>query len=267
MTALQQHSQVHIDGLEPVDHGRAGANVTVALAHANQFFANATRLGKTGGFKIRPRNLLRDPGAWVRLMRKYNTRIIWNHRSNVLKASLGHYPIAQLGSTAAYEGIVIGQNDTKAKAKDRAVTRFRVTNMGVLSRLMRDRLLGEAEVGLALRRLGSAGRKRPKDECTLPVSYEALLSDAPATVLRVQQFLGLNMNESHAPLRRKATSDNLCELVENWDDVCTMFYGCTFVRWMLEDIPNGCTCNRIVTTDTYAARKYCPDALRRLKLA
>ncbi len=47
------------------------------------------------------------------------------------------------------------------------------------------------------------------------------------------------------PRRRKATKDNLCEVVSNWDEVCEAFYGCQQWRSMMEDLDNGCTCKLV----------------------
>lgn len=251
---------MHIEGYEPVDHGDIAKNSTLALAYAEDFFQKATALGKTGGFKIRARHILAAPASWAALMKKHDTRVVWNYRSNTFKASVGHYPIVFHGSKLAYEGIRVEArgNETGATAEEDSeeapVRRLLIEDMEGLAGIVRDRLKGEEVVEKALRRLGDEGWHAR--ECTLPVSYEAMLRDAAGTVGRVQQFLGLDASEVHAPLRRKATHDNLCELVENHQDVCNAFFGCSRLRWMLED--PGCTCTRLVTNEDFTSRKFCP---------
>lgn len=257
ISALQQHSEMYIEGYEPLDHNEIQSNTTQALAYTESFFQKAIALGKTGGFKIRPRHLLRDPHSWAALLKKYDTRIVWNYRSNTMKASIGHYPIKYEGSTLAYEGIKIEKEDAALNASDAdeaPVRRLKITNMEGLAQIVRDRTKGEQEVENALRNLGKAGRN--SEECTFPVSYEALLDDARTVVSRVQQFLGIGANELHLPLRRKATHNNLCELVENHQEVCNAFFGCVALRWMLED--PACNCHKLVTNSIFNSHQFCP---------
>lgn len=252
---------MYIEGYEPVDHGAMAGDSERALAYADAFFTKAAALGKTGGFKIRARHILVAPARWAALLDKHGTRVVWNYRSNTFKASVGHYPIVFHGSKLAYEGVrvaprgnVTGGGDEGGGEPEAPVRRLRIEDMAGLARIVRDRLKGEEAVEKALRALGKEGRAAR--ECTLPVSYEALLRDAGAAVGRVQQFLGLNASEAHAPLRRKATHDNLCELVENHQDVCSAFFGCSRLRWMLED--PACTCSRLVTNADFNSRRFCP---------
>lgn len=251
---------MHIEGYEPVDHGDMAKNSTRALAYADALFLNASALGKTGGFKIRPHHILAAPASWAALLKKHDTRLVWNYRSNTFKASVGHYPIVFHGSKLAYEGIRVESrgNATGATQADESeeppVRRLLIEDMEGLARIVRDRLKGEEVVERALQRLGHRGWHAR--ECTLPVSYESMLRDAAGTIGRVQQFLGMDASELHAPLRRKATHDNLCELVENHQQVCNAFFGCSRLRWMLED--PGCTCTRLVTNKDFVSRKFCP---------
>lgn len=252
---------MHVQSLEPLDHKEMQFDTNRSLLYADQFFTTARRLNKTGGFKVRPRHLINAPDRWVALMRKHGVRIIWNYRKNLLKQAIGHYPIVFMKSRDAYEGLVVQQgenaeNQSGNAATPRSISRLRIENMEGLSRILKDRIAGEATVEHALRRLGIAGRRT--EECTLPISYESILVDPKMSVARAQMFLGLDMNEIHSPLRAKATEDNLCELVENHSQLCNAFYGCTHLRWMLDDMQNNCMCDKLVTAEAFISRKYCP---------
>lgn len=248
--------------MEPLDHKDMQFNTSRALAYADKFFTDTRRMNKTGGFKVRPFHITQAPEQWVTLIRKHGTRIIWNYRKNLLKQAIGHYPIVYMSSQAAYEGIPVPKKGDKFASnslipdQSKAISRIRIDNMTGLSQILSDRITGEARVEHALRRMGRAGRNL--EECTLPISYESILADAEASVARAQLFLGLSMTEIHSPLRTKATEDNLCELVENHAEVCNAFYGCTHLRWMLDDIENDCLCNKLATADSFISRKYCP---------
>jgi len=64
---------------EPVDHYERATDTKAALAYADAFFTEATRLNKTGGFKIRPRHIERAPLQWQALVRAHGVRIIWQY--------------------------------------------------------------------------------------------------------------------------------------------------------------------------------------------
>jgi hypothetical protein len=261
MTALQQHSEVLIEGLEPVDHNDTMfADEKLAVQHAEQFFEKAVALGKTGGFKIRPRHFVTSPKEWMRVLRKYDTRIILNFRNNLLKQAVGHYPIKFMNSTAAYEGLRVdshGRGPSLESTKS-PHSRLRIDDMGGLAQLLRDRIAGEQLVFRSLADLGRFGWDQ--NECTLPLSYEGFLLDWRASLERIQMFLGISTAEMHMPLRRKVTQDNLCELIENFADVCAAFFRCRDVRWMLDDPANNCMCSRLVTRTEFISKQYCPSA-------
>lgn len=248
MTELQQHSQMHITKLEPVDHGDLKRDSVLALEYADEFFKESRKLGKTGGFKVRPQHLLNNTAGWMALMKKHDTRIVWNYRQNVMKQSVGHWPIIHLGDTNAFEGLRVG--DTKQKR----IEKFRIHDMDAMNELLNQRLRGELSVQTAMQSIA-------QQQCVLPVSYESYQWHRDATMTGVQRFLGVNTTERHAPQRRKATKDNLCELVENWDELCDAFFACPQWRWMMEDLASGCTCKRLGGSAFGKARsRYCKRA-------
>lgn len=253
MTSLQQHSQVHIDGFEPVDHGiyakgPSQQTALLALQHTLAFFTNGTELGKTAGFKIRPRQLLARPTDFNKLISTFRTRIIWSYRSNMLKQALGDYTIHFHGDLTAYEGLKVDENGTTVDEKSRP-TRFPV-NVSKLHELVKSRVYGDRQVARALELVSP-------DHCVLPVSYESYLQMPELTLERVQAFLGLDTSEMHPALRAKATQDSICDLVENWDELCDAFFGCDTWRWMLDDFDNGCACSALRPSKFAHSKQFC----------
>ncbi|KAI0560417.1 P-loop containing nucleoside triphosphate hydrolase [Gracilaria domingensis] len=239
MTSLKQHSQTSIDGFEPVDHGqfRTGTheeNAEKALNYTSQYFRNASKHGLTSGFKIRPLHLTHLPQQFAALIRNHNTRIIWSYRSNMLKQAIGDYGI-YLGDRSAFEGIKVDPNQA---APDRSNRSIYIDDIPRLHRFMKSRVSGDKQVSAALKSVS-------KDHCVLPVSYESFLKDPELTMLRTQRFLGLNTDELHPSMRAKANPDTICDLVQNWEQLCEAFFGCVQWRWMLDDYENGCSCSSL----------------------
>lgn len=258
MTSLKQHSMTYIDGLEPVDHGKfvsgnAENNARMALRFTNEFFTNATNRNLTGGFKIRPRQILTRPREFAKLIKKFNIRIIWSYRTNVMKQAIGDYTIHHYGDKSAYEGLVVDKNsksESTIEAKERKNRSFRINDMRKLHSMLKSRVRGDGEIANALRLMTS-------NSCVLPVSYESYLRRPDLTLERVQRFLGLGTKEKHSALRQKANQDSLCDLVENWEDVCEAFFGCIEWRWMMDDFENGCSCSSLNPSRFKASSPYC----------
>lgn len=258
MTSLKQHSMTYIDGLEPVDHGKfvsgdAESNSRMALKFTNEFFTNATNRNLTGGFKIRPRQILKRPREFAKLIKKFDTRIIWSYRTNVMKQAIGDYTIHHYGDKSAYEGLMVNKNstsDSAIEAKKRKNRSFRINDMRKLHGMLKSRVKGDGEIANALRLMTS-------NSCVLPVSYESYLRQGDMTLERVQRFLGLGTKEMHSALRQKANQDSLCDLVENWEDVCEAFFGCIEWRWMMDDFENGCSCSSLNPSRFKASSPYC----------
>lgn len=258
MTSLQQHSETHIDGFEPVDHGtfRSGSRVNdskKAALYTHQFFLNSTTANETAGFKLRPFHVISNPVSFLHVIRLFRTRIIWSFRTNVMKQAIGDYRIHMLGDKTGYEGFKLLQNgsiDHKSSKSQRRGDTIRITDFNKLHSLLLSRVKGEEEVQQALQKVSL-------DDCVLPVSYESYLKHPQLTLERVQKFLGLNTDEMHASLRAKANQDSLCELVENWDEVCQMFFGCPQWRWMMDDFENGCSCSSLLSKNFGINRTYC----------
>ncbi|PXF47364.1 hypothetical protein BWQ96_02844 [Gracilariopsis chorda] len=242
MTSLRQHSQTHILGLEPVDHGifrndTNKKNALRAVKFTEQFFLNGTKTSLTPGFKIRPLHISNAPRRFTQLVRRFETRIVWSYRSNVLKQAIGDYGIF-LGDRTAYEGIKIDANSTSSAVSPASSRSIYIDDMNRLHSFMKSRVAGDKQVSQALKAI-------TPDNCVLPVSYESFLRDPQFTMLRIQTFLGLDVAEQHESLRAKANPDTLCDLVQNWQHVCEAFFGCVQWRWMLDDFENGCSCSTL----------------------
>lgn len=256
MTSLQQHSATLITSLEPVDHGLyvQGSKDDAALRAANytmNLFANGTAARKMVGFKIRPRHLQVRPAVFSNIIKLYDTRIIWSFRSNMLKQAIGDYAIHYKGDLTAYEGVKVDANGTAlTKESERRPTRFKIHDMAALHALLKSRVEGDMKVARALHQISPDG-------CVLPISYENYLLQPELTLERVQTFLGLDTREMHPALRKKATGDSICDVVENWADLCEAFFGCVQWRWMLDDFENGCSCTSLRPSRFKASYKYC----------
>lgn len=256
MTSLAQHSATNIDSLEPVDHGAfvQGSKYDAALralTYTMDLFANGTATRKIVGFKIRPRHLQLRPANFSKLIRLYDTRIIWSYRTNMLKQAIGDYAIHYKGDHAAYEGLKVDANGTAtANPSTARAERFKIHDMDALHTLLKNRVSGDMQVARALHQISPDG-------CVLPISYESYLRRPELTLERVQTFLGLDTREMHPALRKKATSDSICDVVENWQELCQAFFGCVQWRWMLDDFENGCACSRLNPSSFKRSFKYC----------
>lgn len=243
ISELAGHSQVYFEEGEPVDHFEYETNTTLALEWTRNFFQRGIRAGKTPGFKLRPTHIFKDPAAWAALAREFETRIIWQYRENLFKKTVGEYTNRYLNDTSVVEGL--RREMTRAeRCRIGAGCRFRVDDLRFFDYLLRDSVRSDAEIASAVHMI-VAGR-----DCVHPLPYEDYLYDRTGTMLRLQTFLGLK-HEMHLPKRFKATSDNLCDAVENWDDLCANFYACHAWRWQMQDVKNNCFCNFSSGTTQY----------------
>lgn len=259
MTSLRKHSQTFITGLEPIDHfaitKETHMNVSRrAVAYTDQFFRNASASAAasaplSAGFKVRPTHILKLPESFAHVIREHDTRIIWSYRSNTLKQAVGDYRIHKFNDLLSYEGLKTSDNGS-ALVPDSRNASFRIDDMNLLHSLLKGRAKADNV-------LAEAVAKISPDNCVLPVSYESLLRDPDLTLLRVHRFLALDESEIQPMERAKANQDALCELVENWDDLCQKLYGCVEWRWMLDDVDNGCSCDSLSVRNLKLDRTFC----------
>lgn len=251
ITILRKHPDVFIRGLEPVDHGAIASNTRKALLYARTFFKAGLAKNKTAGFKIRPRHILAAPDKWAKLFQEFDTKIIWNYRANIFKQAIGHYPIIYLNDTSRYEGLKVSPKSGKVtKEKNDHVGEFRIHDMRAFYKLLSSRYRGERSVENAVVSL----RNKP---CILPLSYELLLGNPLQTSLLLQLFLNLRVIPSLQPARKKATDDNMCKVVSNWNEVCHAFFLCQRWRGMMDNSLTGCTCPIVTGVKPKHAHRFC----------
>lgn len=233
LTELHNHSQVLKGYWEPVDHQKE-FNATAALEIASDIFERGLRLNLTAGFKIRPAHIVERPDQWRALVKKYGVRIIWQYRNNLFKGAVGEYAHRYLHDESVVEGL--RSNITREeRCQIGAGCTFRIEDFNFL----RERILGMRQsTRYILRAVSEIARD---SKCVREVPYEDYLYDRDGVMRDLQKFLGLTPQDT-APDRFKATGDSLCETIENWDEVCDVFYGCPLWQHMLDDARNNCFC-------------------------
>lgn len=235
ISELAAHSQVYFEDGEPIDHYEYEHNTTLALEWTRAFFQRGLAVGRTPGFKLRPTHIRNDPQAWAALASEFDTRIIWQYRENVFKKTVGEYTYRYLNDSSVVEGL---RRDMPRAERCRigAGCRFRVDNLQFFHDLLRDSVRSDVGISAAVHLIaGESG-------CVHPLPYEDYLYARGDAMRGLHDFLGF-AHETHKPLRHKATSDNLCDAVANWDELCTSFYGCHAWRWQMDDPRNGCHCS------------------------
>lgn len=234
-TELRAHPQTHMTKLEYVKD--YGDNVTASLAATRALFEEGVAKGLTPGFKIRPGHIFRAKEEWQALAREFDTRIIWNYRKNVIKATLTEYVKTVLNDSHGIGGL--HQNITVDERCELGEgCRYRV-DLDRFHQMMKLGVRCNNEIISGVTMM-DAGRG-----CVWEVPYEDYMHYREETIERVQQFLGLERMVT-APTRFKGTKDNLCEVIENFDELCKRLYGCTIWQGMLEDGLNECYCERYV---------------------
>lgn len=233
LSELYNHSQVHVGTMEPVDHQEV-FNTTEALKRTREIFNYAIRQGRTVGFKIRPNHVLAEPEAWRELVVEYKTRIVWQYRKNIMKAAIGEYSNRYLNDTSAIEGLKLNLS-REERCRIGAGCSYRIENFGFLHYQLRSMLYSQNSIAGAVKVLSG------DSPCVREMPYEDYLYDRDAFMADLNRFLGLG-REDTTPERFKATSDNMCEVVENWDELCDKFYGCILWQPLLDDPRNNCFC-------------------------
>ncbi|PXF49010.1 hypothetical protein BWQ96_01148 [Gracilariopsis chorda] len=244
LSELRSHSEIYTEIAELVDH-QPLFNSSAALEETAAFFKRGIKKGKVPGFKIRPAHIVNKPKQFRALAQKYQTRIIWNYRRNLFKASVGEYANRYLNDTSAVEGL--RENVTmEERCKLGAGCRFRIDNFKFLHDTIREKVKSHHAILDAVNVISGS------ESCVREVPYEDYLYDRENVMTDVQAFLGLRAEDTK-PSRFKATRDSLCEVVENWDELCESFYGCFVWQKMLEDVRNDCYCKFSSGPTTYCS--------------
>lgn len=242
LSELRRHPLVHVERMELVDHSDT-PNASQALASTRSFFQRGLNLGKIPGFKIRPSHILALPTEFQNLLTEFNTRIIWQYRQNLFKASVGEYSARYLNDTSAVEGLRRNLS-LSDRCKEGVGCSFRIENISYLHTILKEKVRSHHLISKAVNILSQP------DSCVREVPYEDYLYDREATIRDIMSFLGIPHIKTD-PERFKATGDNMCAVVQNWDDVCNAFYGCITWQHMLDDARNQCFCHCTSGPTTY----------------
>lgn len=233
LSEAREHPDVFMNVMELVDHQNT-FNATAAAETTRTFFETGLRNGKVPGFKIRPHHLLAEPKLFYDIVRQFNTRIIWQYRKNLFKASVGEYAVRYLHDDRSVEGLRENLTDS-ARCAQSAGCSFRIDNIAFLHSIIKHKVHSHNLIADAVHSVvGASG-------CIREIPYEDYLHNREATMRDIFRFLGLPHHKT-TPKRFKANSDNMCKLVENWQHVCRMFYSCISWQHMLDDARNDCFC-------------------------
>ncbi|KAJ8901052.1 hypothetical protein NDN08_004913 [Rhodosorus marinus] len=201
------------------------------------FMSDCVKVGKVGGFKMNPTPIKRNPEPWKQIAADFETGVIWNYRENMLKRSVGRFPPCFLDDDVSVAGVQAGMS-REERCKQGVGCTFKVDAEKLHSLMVRSKILYD-DMHQAVKELTvNAGRPA----CVLNVPYEDYLYHPTETILQMEKFLGLKPYITET-WRAKATSDNMCEVVENFAEVCAAFRECSLWGQMLEDPKNNCSCS------------------------
>lgn len=234
ISELRSHPDVLIEKMEPVDHGDIAKNTTQALQFTREFFLKGIGLGKVPGFKIRPRHIRQMPEAWAALAKEFDTRIIWQYRRNTLKHAVGEYAYRYLGDVQTKEGLR-SEEDVENRCSSGAGCSFEIRNMAAFHKVL------VSLIGIDHLIASAASLITDRRDCLHELRYEDYLYHREGAMKDLREFLGLQDIPTF-PSRYKATKDNMCNVVTNWEELCRNFYGCAVWRHLFEDDRNGCSC-------------------------
>lgn len=243
-TELQQHPDAYIPRMEYLDKYPVKPDEPIKIANlTREYFNVGIAEHRAAGFKIRSYHVLKHPELWHNITAEYGTRIIWQYRKNLLKSAIGTYQRDILGDQTAIGGIRHQEMVGKDRCDMGVGCTFRIEQFDELHNIMAKRLIIERDIMEAVNVLDN-GRG-----CVMEVSYEDYLYHSRDTMRDIMKFLGLS-EIHHQSLRIKATSDNLCDVVENWDELCYNFYGCAVWQPYFEDYINDCRCRNFTLGPT-----------------
>lgn len=241
---LDTHPKVHMEQKEMVEKRGLVNNETAALAATRDFFKRGLLSGKSPGFKIRPIHVNRAPNEWIKLVREFDTRIIWQHRKNILKQAVGQYSNHYFNDNSSRMGIL--KKDIGKRCSTGAGCSFKIEDLDYFHSLLKVMWKNDASV------LSAAVRMDDGRGCLHELSYEDYLYNRKGAMGDLQDFLGLRFAET-TPFYHKATGDNLCDVVSNWDEICASFYGCLAWRPYFEDERNRCSCEIVASPEKFCS--------------
>lgn len=258
---MHQHPKIHhefelLDREKvPRDDGAAALNMT------RQFFTKAIANGEIPGFKIRSYHILADVEGWRKLTEEFDTRIIWQYRKNVFKVAIGTYARLVLGDDSKAGGFAQTEVEGKNKCELGVGCSFRIDDWTELHKIITSRIEYDTDVMKATSVL-DGGR-----QCIFELPYEDFLYHQKDTYSDLWRFLGIPPLKSYDTYTAKATDDSLCDVIENFDELCTNFYGCPIWQQYLDDFHNNCRCRNFISGVNTFCSMYNDQQLAYLKNA
>lgn len=231
-TELRDHLELEVEFLEPLDHGEYANDTALALKRAEDLMDRGIAKKKIPGFKLRPFHIHNDPGKWRDFVKKYDTRIVWQYRENILKKAVGEYRHLYLNDSSVVQGLKPDQEPCEEGSDQKC--RFRIDDMRFLHAQM-NRVSRSDDV------LSAAMRVLRRSDDTLIVRYEDYLYRRERTMRDTFDFFGLEYEDT-TPAMQKASPDSLCEVVINYQELCDHFHPCPLWRPFLHDEVNDCHC-------------------------
>lgn len=232
ITEMRGHPEFEIEELEPVDHFEYERDTDLAIKYIREILDRAVAKGKVAGFKIRPYHIRHNTKAWQDLANEYDIRIFWNFRENVVKQAIGEYRHRVLNDTSVVEGLKDANKACDEKSGYKC--QFSIDNVKAVHELMNEFSINDEYLAEAVRML-------KRDDHMMVVKYEDYLYRRERLMREVMDFLGVDYSETQS-LRTKASLDSLCDMVTNYQEVCSSFYPCQLWRPFLDDERNDCYC-------------------------
>eukprot|EP00188_Purpureofilum_apyrenoidigerum_P000461 Plantae.Rhodophyta-Purpureofilum_apyrenoidigerum.ctg1202.p1 GENE.Plantae.Rhodophyta-Purpureofilum_apyrenoidigerum.ctg1202~~Plantae.Rhodophyta-Purpureofilum_apyrenoidigerum.ctg1202.p1 ORF type:complete len:326 (-),score=69.31 Plantae.Rhodophyta-Purpureofilum_apyrenoidigerum.ctg1202:366-1343(-) len=226
ISMMRQHSELRVPDLEPLTRRADKVDYTIRT------FGNPDFTEKVVGFKIRPADIDEAEADFGRIVKDHQTRLITLVRKNFFKAAMGLYTVRALMDNSAMMGLSPEKAASHCKERPE-ICRFEIRNMKFFAFLLHR----YAQGGESVEHI----RNRLPFTCELKVTYEEFLVNRDEVMAKIYKFLGVK-NEVLAPAFAKVVADNPCEVISNYQEVCTKLWGCEQMREYLEDPQHGCFC-------------------------
>eukprot|EP00188_Purpureofilum_apyrenoidigerum_P000824 Plantae.Rhodophyta-Purpureofilum_apyrenoidigerum.ctg14079.p1 GENE.Plantae.Rhodophyta-Purpureofilum_apyrenoidigerum.ctg14079~~Plantae.Rhodophyta-Purpureofilum_apyrenoidigerum.ctg14079.p1 ORF type:complete len:370 (-),score=58.07 Plantae.Rhodophyta-Purpureofilum_apyrenoidigerum.ctg14079:1195-2304(-) len=218
--------------LEPLT--RYGGEFENEREHVRGIYAHAEKAGQMGVLKYNGLSVLKNPTQWKELLKENNSRILYMHRTNHVKRAVGRYPYRYMHYNGHFGGRMAGEEVNCYNDEGQNVCQFEVDPASIHCMLKRSYKVDKEQQ----QQLDAV---TDENACVMEIVYEDFLYTPDKVLDNVLEFLGLDKRETHTG-REKSTNDNLCDVVQNYADLCAAFNECSRWSWMLNDEVNGCTC-------------------------
>lgn len=250
---LIQHEFELLDREKIPEHdGETAINITRA------FFKKIISQGKIPGYKIRSYHVLANVQGWRDLVKEFDTRVIWQYRKNLMKVGIGTYARIVLGDNSKAAGFNSKEIEGKNQCDLGAGCSFRIEDWVEFHKILTSRIANDVDMIKAAHIL-DAGR-----QCIFELPYEDYLYYQNDTITNLWKFLGIHSWKYDLYLT-KATGDNMCKVIENFDELCEKFYGCPIWQPYLDDFHNHCRCVNFTYGETTFCSMYNYEQIARFR--